>query len=80
MDAQSDMASSATARASVRVDHVTLLVGSLEVSMPYYDALLPLLGFKKKRDHVWTDGSGVFFQFLMAPRQHPNCSDRLGWI
>jgi hypothetical protein len=52
MDAQSDMASSATARASVRVDHVTLLVGSLEVSMPYYDALLPLLGFKKKRDHV----------------------------
>jgi lactoylglutathione lyase len=49
-----------------RLDHVTLLVGSLERSMPYYDALLPLLGFAKKRDHVWTDGAGFFFQFLQA--------------
>jgi catechol 2,3-dioxygenase-like lactoylglutathione lyase family enzyme len=28
--------------------------------------LLPLLGFSKKRDHVWTDGEGFFFQFLEA--------------
>ena len=48
----------------MRVDHVTLLVGSLEASMAYYDTLLPLLGFTKKRDHIWTDGDGFFFQFM----------------
>ena len=52
--------------AALKIDHVTLLVRSLEASMPYYDALLPLLGFFKKRDHVWTDGRGFFFQFLQA--------------
>ena len=50
----------------MKLDHVTLLVGSLEASMPYYEALLPLLGFAKRRDHVWTDGDGFFFQFRQA--------------
>lgn len=49
-----------------KIDHVTLLVSSLERSMPYYDALLPLLGFTKQKPHVWTDGRGFFFQFLPA--------------
>lgn len=34
--------------------------------MPYYEHLLPLLGYSKKRNHVWTDGAGFFFQFLEA--------------
>ncbi len=50
----------------MRIDHITLLVSDLAASMPYYEALLPLLGFQKKRDHVWTDGEGFFFQFLEA--------------
>ena len=50
----------------MKIDHVTLLVSSLEASMPYYARLLPLLGFEKKRDHVWTAGDGFFFQFLQA--------------
>jgi len=50
----------------VKLDHVTLLVSSLERSMPYYERLLPLLGFRKEKDHVWTDGAGLFFQFLQA--------------
>ena len=48
----------------MKIDHITLLVSSHAASMPYYEALLPLLGFAKKRDHVWTDGQGFFFQFL----------------
>jgi catechol 2,3-dioxygenase-like lactoylglutathione lyase family enzyme len=48
----------------LKVDHITLLVSSLADSMPYYDKLLPLLGFVKKRDHIWTDSKGFFFQFL----------------
>lgn len=50
----------------MKLDHVTLLVSSLERSMPYYDRLLPLLGFRKQKDHVWTDGAGLYFQFLAA--------------
>ncbi|ACV27298.1 VOC family protein [Kangiella koreensis] len=50
----------------MKLDHVTILVTSLERSMPYYEQLLPLVGFTKQRDHVWTDGDGFFFQFLQA--------------
>jgi catechol 2,3-dioxygenase-like lactoylglutathione lyase family enzyme len=50
----------------LKIDHLTLLVSSFENSNPYYETLLPLLGFAKKRDHVWTDGQRFFFQFLEA--------------
>lgn len=50
----------------MKLDHVTILVSSLERSMPYYDCLLPLVGMSKKRPHVWTDGAGFFLQFLQA--------------
>ena len=50
----------------LKVDHVTILVKSLEVSMPYYAKLLDLIGFTKLRDHVWTDNEGFFFQFNQA--------------
>ncbi|WP_417446025.1 VOC family protein [Kangiella sp.] len=56
----------------MKLDHITILVSSLEQSMPYYDHLLPLVGFTKKRNHVWTDGDGFFFQFLQAK---PGTSD-----
>jgi catechol 2,3-dioxygenase-like lactoylglutathione lyase family enzyme len=50
----------------MKIDHITLLVSSLEQSMPYYEHLLPLVGFSKKNDHAWTDGDGFYFQFLQA--------------
>lgn len=50
----------------MKIDHVTILVSSLEKSMPYYDTLLPLIGFTKKKDHIWTDNNGFFFQFHSA--------------
>lgn len=53
-------------RSPLKLDHVTLLVSSLAGSMPYYDALLPLLGFTKRREQVWTDGAGFYIQFLQA--------------
>src|SRR3569832_304120 len=54
------------ARSALKLDHVTLVVSSLADSMPYYDALLPLLGFTKRREQVWTDGAGFYIQFLQA--------------
>jgi catechol-2,3-dioxygenase len=50
----------------MQIDHLTLLVSSLQRSMPYYESLLPLLGFVKKRDHVWSNSRGLFLQFNQA--------------
>ncbi len=50
----------------MNLDHVTLLVSSLTASMPYYDRLLPLLGFNRLRPHVWADGEGFYLQFREA--------------
>jgi len=50
----------------MKIDHITLAVSSLDASMPYYAALLSLLGFEKVRDHVWTDNDGFFFQFRQS--------------
>jgi len=51
---------------ALKVDHVTILVKSLEHSMPYYTKLLDLIGFSKLRDYVWSDGEGFFLQFNQA--------------
>ena len=40
----------------MRLDHLVILVRSLDASLPWYSALLALLGFDKTRDHVWYDG------------------------
>jgi lactoylglutathione lyase len=51
---------------ALKMDHVTLLVASLEASMPYYAKLLSLIGFHEERERIWTDGDGFFFQFMEA--------------
>ena len=40
----------------MKLDHIVILVRSLDASLPWYSALLGLLGFEKTRDHVWYDG------------------------
>lgn len=50
----------------MKPDHVTLLVTSLERSMPYYDTLLPALGFAQVKPHVWSSADGFHLQFLQA--------------
>lgn len=50
----------------LKIDHVTLLVSSLKESMPYYEALLPLLGFKQQALGIWHDEDGFYFQFQEA--------------
>ncbi len=49
--------------ARLKLDHVTILVRSLEASMPYYEALLPLIGFAREKALIWHDGAGFYFQF-----------------
>lgn len=56
----------------LKLDHVTLLVGSIEASRSFYETLLPLLGFSRTTRENWTDGHGFYFQFLEArPETRP---------
>jgi catechol-2,3-dioxygenase len=48
------------------VDHAAILVSSLERSMPYYRALLPLLGFEETLDGLWDNGAGFSLKFAEA--------------
>lgn len=50
----------------MKLDHIVLLVRDFAVSMPFYEALLPLLGFTKTGEHVFGDGSGLFLDFRLA--------------
>ena len=42
---------------AMKLDHLVLLVRSLDASLPWYSALLGLLGFEKTREHVWYNGA-----------------------
>ena len=53
-------------RVSLKIDHLTFLVKSLEKSTPYYNHLFELIGFIKVREHVWSDNKGLFIQFGQA--------------
>ena len=40
----------------MKLDHVVILVRSLDASLGWYSTLLGLIGFEKSRDHVWWNG------------------------
>lgn len=48
------------------LDHLTILVGSIQGSRAFYKTLLPLLGFSRTTRENWTNGAGFFLQFLEA--------------
>jgi catechol 2,3-dioxygenase-like lactoylglutathione lyase family enzyme len=56
----------------MHLDHVTISVRSLEKSLPYYAALLPLLGFQRRSENTWHNGAGFFFQFRQAKPGTPD--------
>ena len=60
------------------MDHITILVTSLTASMPYYDKLLPLLGYRKLRNHVWTDADERFYFQFHEAREDSRPYERYG--
>jgi catechol 2,3-dioxygenase-like lactoylglutathione lyase family enzyme len=42
------------------------MLSDIEASLPYYEALLPLIGFAKARDHVWGNEHGLFLDLKQA--------------
>lgn len=55
----------------MQLDHIVLMLGDLDASLPYYETLLPLLGFAKTRDHVWGNDAGLYLDFKQAPEPEP---------
>ena len=51
---------------AMKIDHINLLVSSSDTSLPYYQCLLPLLGFTHERNSIWTNGHGFYLQFQQA--------------
>ena len=57
---------------SVKLDHLVIMVRSLVESLPWYTALLALLGFAKAREHVWGNEDGLYLDLKEAK---PGTSD-----
>ena len=55
----------------MKLDHLVILVRSLEASLPWYETLLGLIGFSKSRDHVWGNADGVDIDLKQAKAATP---------
>lgn len=49
-----------------RLDHLTIASRDREAADRHYSILLPLVGFHKVNDRIWTDGGGFYLQFITA--------------
>lgn len=50
----------------MKLDHIVLFLSDLERCMPFYDRLLPMLGFEKTRDHVFANAEAIHFDLRQA--------------
>lgn len=50
----------------MKLDHIVLLVSRLEECLPFYDTLLPLIGFSKEREHAYVNSQGIYLDFREA--------------
>ena len=47
----------------VELDHLTIYVSDWAAYEHHYGKLLPLVGFTRVSERIWTDGDGFFLQF-----------------
>ena len=50
----------------MKMDHLVLLLGDLQASLPYYDTLLPLLGFTRAPPHDYVNEDGLHIDLKQA--------------
>lgn len=55
----------------MKLDHIVILVRSLDVSLPWYAAMLGAIGFTKTRDHVWLSDDGLAIDLQEARAATP---------
>ena len=54
---------------AVELDHLTILISDWAAYERHYGVLLPLAGFTRVDDRIWTDGAGFFLQFGKAKEE-----------
>ena len=50
----------------MKLDHIVILLSDLEAGLPFYETLLPLIGFSRTRDHVWGNPDEVYLDLKQA--------------
>ncbi|MEX2500355.1 MAG: VOC family protein [Wenzhouxiangellaceae bacterium] len=50
----------------MKLDHIVLFLSNLNRCVPFYDRLLPLLGFRKLREHVYVNADSIHFDLRPA--------------
>jgi catechol 2,3-dioxygenase-like lactoylglutathione lyase family enzyme len=50
----------------MKLDHIVILLSDVQANIPFYEALLPLLGLRKTRDHVFVNEDGTHLDFRPA--------------
>ena len=55
----------------MKLDHMVILLSDLSECVLFYDALLPLLGFEKLREHVFANEEGIHLDFRSANETDP---------
>lgn len=50
----------------MKLDHIVLFLSDLDRCVPFYDRLMPMLGFEKIRDHVFVNAEAVHFDLRQA--------------
>lgn len=48
---------------ALKLDHLTIFVSDWSAYERHYGTLLPLVGFVRRSETVWTDGEGFYLQF-----------------
>lgn len=51
---------------TMKLDHIVVMVRSLDVSLSWYRAMLNAIGFTKTRDHVWLNDDGFAIDLKQA--------------
>jgi lactoylglutathione lyase len=50
----------------MKLDHIVILLSDLKRNLGFYEALLPLIGFTKERDHVFGNKDGLYLDFKQS--------------
>ena len=51
---------------ALKLDHLTICVSNWPAYERHYGTLLPLVGFSRVNDSIWTDGDGFYLQFRQS--------------
>ena len=50
----------------MKLDHIVIALADIDQTIGFYEALLPLIGFSRERDHVFGNADGVYLDFRQA--------------